>query len=246
MSAPGMILRRAVPFAIAIGTWFTPGPAGLTPHAWHLLAVFVAAIACVLIGAFRLLTASMIAVATVVLCETITPAQAFSGFANTSVLLVVISFVVAQAVVKSGLGQRISLFMVRLRRLTPGSCLQHRADRRRHCTGLPQQHGAQWRALPDRVVGGPGGGLQSRRPGGAAAGRLSDVLRDGEPRGVPVNRDTLGVLGHGVTTAATRATGGEWPCSPCRKQELYCTSIPRNRPFADFADCRRYSPRCRI
>jgi divalent anion:Na+ symporter, DASS family len=48
----------------------------------------------------------------VVLTETITPAQAFSGFANTSVLLVVVAFVVAQAVVKSGLGKRISLFMV--------------------------------------------------------------------------------------------------------------------------------------
>ena len=65
-----------------------------------------------LIGSFPLLTASMIAVATVVLTGTITPAQAFSGFANSSVLLVVIAFVVAQAVVKSGLGRRISLLMV--------------------------------------------------------------------------------------------------------------------------------------
>ena len=112
MIAPGLLLKRAVPFALAIGIWFTPVPAGLTPPAWHLFAVFVAAIACVLIGSFPLLTASMIAVATVVLTGTITPAQAFSGFANASVLLVVIAFIVAQAVVKSGLGRRISLLMV--------------------------------------------------------------------------------------------------------------------------------------
>jgi len=112
MIAPGLLLKRAAPFAIAIGIWFTPVPAGLTPQAWHLFAVFVAAIACVLIGSFPLLTASMIAVAAVVLTGTITPAQAFSGFANASVLLVVIAFVVAQAVVKSGLGRRISLLMV--------------------------------------------------------------------------------------------------------------------------------------
>jgi len=112
MSAPGLLLKRAAPFAIAAGIWFTPVPAGLTPNAWHLFAVFVAAIACVLIGSFPLLTASMIAVATVVLTGTISPAQAFSGFANASVLLVVIAFIVAQAVVKSGLGRRISLFMV--------------------------------------------------------------------------------------------------------------------------------------
>jgi divalent anion:Na+ symporter, DASS family len=104
--------KRAAPFVIAIAIWFTPVPAGLTPQSWHLFAVFVAAIASVLLGSFPLLTAAMIAVGTVVLTSTITPAQAFSGFANTSVLLVVVAFIVAQAVVKSGLGTRISLFMV--------------------------------------------------------------------------------------------------------------------------------------
>ena len=112
MIAPRLLLKRALPFAIGIGIWFTPVPAGLTAPAWHLFAVFVAAIASVLVGAFPILTDSMIAVGVVVLTGTITPAQAFSGFANTSVLLVVIAFIVAQAVVKSGLGQRISLFMV--------------------------------------------------------------------------------------------------------------------------------------
>ncbi len=112
MIAPGLLLKRAAPFAIAIGIWFAPVPAGLTAQAWHLFAVFVAAIASVLLGAFPLLTAAMIAAGTVVLTETITAAQAFAGFANSSVLLVVIAFIVAQAVVKSGLGRRISLFMV--------------------------------------------------------------------------------------------------------------------------------------
>jgi len=112
MIAPGSLLKRAAPLAIAIGIWLSPVPAGLTVEAWRLFAVFVAAIACVLLGSFPLLTASMIAVATIVLTGTITPAQAFSGFANSSVLLVVIAFIVAQAVVKSGLGRRISLLMV--------------------------------------------------------------------------------------------------------------------------------------
>ena len=112
MNRPGAILKQAAPFAIAIAIWSIPVPAGLTAPAWRLFAVFAAAIASVLLGAFPLLTASMLAVGTVVLTGTITPAQAFSGFANTSVLLVVVAFIVAQAVVKSGLGRRISLFMV--------------------------------------------------------------------------------------------------------------------------------------
>ncbi|MBK9655975.1 MAG: DASS family sodium-coupled anion symporter [Rhodanobacteraceae bacterium] len=106
------MLRRAIVIAIALGIWFSPVPAGLTAPAWHLFAVFAAAIGSVLIGAFSLLMAAMIAAGTIVLTGTLTPVQAFSGFANSSVLLVVVAFIVAQAVVKSGLGQRISLFMV--------------------------------------------------------------------------------------------------------------------------------------
>jgi divalent anion:Na+ symporter, DASS family len=110
----GLVVRRIVPFALAIGIWFWPIPAGLTAQAWHLFAVFVSAITAVLDGAFPLLTSTMLAAAAVVLTGTISPAKAFAGFANPSVLLVVIAFLVAQAVVKSGLGRRISLHMVSL------------------------------------------------------------------------------------------------------------------------------------
>ena len=104
--------RSWVPFIIVLGLWITPVPAGLSPPAWHLFAVFAAAIASVLVGAFPLLTSTMLAVAAAVLTGTLSPAQAFAGFANPSVLLVIIAFLVAQAIVKSGLGNRISLFMV--------------------------------------------------------------------------------------------------------------------------------------
>jgi DASS family divalent anion:Na+ symporter len=105
-------VKCAFPFALAIAIWFTPVPAGLTPQAWHLFAVFVSAIAAVIVGAFPLLTSTILAVSTVVLTGTVSPAKAFAGFANASVLLVVVAFLVAQAVVKSGLGRRISLLMV--------------------------------------------------------------------------------------------------------------------------------------
>ena len=94
-----LLVKRVLPFAILLGIWLAPVPAGLTVQAWNLFAVFVAAIASVLIGAFPLLTSTMLAVAAVVITGTITPAQAFGGFANASVLLVVIAFLVAQAVV---------------------------------------------------------------------------------------------------------------------------------------------------
>ena len=106
------ILKMAAPFAIAIAIWLVPVPAGLTAPAWRLFAIFVSAILSVLIGAFPLLTSTMLAAAAVVLTGTLEPAKAFAGFANPTVLLVVVAFLVAQAVVKCGLGHRISLFMV--------------------------------------------------------------------------------------------------------------------------------------
>jgi divalent anion:Na+ symporter, DASS family len=107
-------LKQAFPFGLAIVIWFAPVPEGLTAPAWHLFAVFVSAIASVLVGAFPLLTSTTLAVGATVLTGTVAPAKAFGGFANASVLLVVIAFLVAKAVVKSGLGRRISLFMVSL------------------------------------------------------------------------------------------------------------------------------------
>jgi DASS family divalent anion:Na+ symporter len=105
-------LLQAVPFVLALGIWFWPIPTGLTKEAWHLFAIFAAAIIAVILNSFPLLTASLLAVSAAVLTRTVDPAKAFAGFANQSVLLVVVAFLVANAVVKSGLGRRISLLVV--------------------------------------------------------------------------------------------------------------------------------------
>jgi DASS family divalent anion:Na+ symporter len=106
------LAKQLLCFALALGIWFAPIPAGLTAEAWHLFAVFAAAIFSVIVNAFPLLTASLLAVGTVVLTGSVDAGKAFAGFANASVLLVVVAFIVANAVVKCGLGRRISLFVV--------------------------------------------------------------------------------------------------------------------------------------
>ena len=111
---PGKLLVRGIALAVALGIWFAPIPEGLTPKAWHLFAIFGATILSVILTAFPLLTAAMIALAAAVLTGTVAPAKAFGGFANSSVLLVVIAFLVGRGVVKSGLGRRISYMVVRL------------------------------------------------------------------------------------------------------------------------------------
>jgi DASS family divalent anion:Na+ symporter len=107
------LLKQILPFALALGIWFTPVPAGLTAPAWHLFAIFASAIFAVILNAYPLLTSALLAVAAAVLSGTVDPVKAFAGFGNSSVLLVVVAFLVASAVVKCGLGRRISLLVVR-------------------------------------------------------------------------------------------------------------------------------------
>jgi DASS family divalent anion:Na+ symporter len=117
-TAPGSRRRdrllRLVPLALGAGIWAAPVPEGLTPAAWHLFAIFAAAISSVILGALPLLTSALLAAAAAVLSGTLPAARAFSGFSNGSVLLVVIAFLVARSVVKSGLGRRIALRIVSL------------------------------------------------------------------------------------------------------------------------------------
>src|SRR6201993_4009164 len=116
MTAPTTSLRgtlkQVLSFAMALGIWFSPIPPGLTREAWHLFAIFAAAIFAVILNSFPLLTASLLALSAVVFTHHIDSTKAFAGFANASVLLVVVAFLVANAVVKSGLGRRISLLVV--------------------------------------------------------------------------------------------------------------------------------------
>jgi DASS family divalent anion:Na+ symporter len=100
--------------AVALGIWFCPVPEGLTAGAWHLFALFAATIFAVVVDALPILTAAVLALASAVLTGTLAPNKAYSGFANGTILLIVIAFLVARAVVNSGLGQRIGYVVVSL------------------------------------------------------------------------------------------------------------------------------------
>jgi len=110
MSAPAgrsVWLGRIAAVAFAVAIWFIAPPEGLTVDAWRLFGIFFAAIASVIIGAFPMLTASAFAAAGAVLTGLLTPVQAYSGFANATILLIVLAFLVARAVVKCGLAHRL-------------------------------------------------------------------------------------------------------------------------------------------
>ena len=103
---------RAVVVGAAATLWFVAPPDGLTPDAWRLFVIFASAILSVVLSALPILTASVFAVAAAVLTGLLAPARAYAGFANGTILLIVVAFLVARAVVKCGLGARAGYVVV--------------------------------------------------------------------------------------------------------------------------------------
>jgi DASS family divalent anion:Na+ symporter len=97
---------QAATIVLAAALWWTPPPEGLSLQAWRLFAIFAAAIGAVITGALPILTASVFAIAAAVLTGLLAPGEAYAGFGNGTILLIVIAFLVAEAVVKCGLGTR--------------------------------------------------------------------------------------------------------------------------------------------
>jgi DASS family divalent anion:Na+ symporter len=108
--------------------WFFPVPSGLetfiqhhpaeglefTPQmAWHLFAVFITAIFAVILNAMPIFTSAILAVSTAVLTGTLTAKQAFTGFSEDWILLIIVAFLIARGVIKSGLGKRIAFLIIR-------------------------------------------------------------------------------------------------------------------------------------
>jgi divalent anion:Na+ symporter, DASS family len=100
-------IARVITLGVALILWFVPPPEQLSVQAWHLFAIFAATILSVMIGAFPILTASVIAVAAAVLSGTLPAATTYAGFSNPTIVLIIVAFLVARSVVKCGLGERL-------------------------------------------------------------------------------------------------------------------------------------------
>jgi DASS family divalent anion:Na+ symporter len=100
-------IARVITLVVALAIWFIPPPGTLTVQAWRLFAIFGATILSVMIGAWPILTASVIALAAAVLTGILPVSAAYEGFSNPTIILIIIAFLVARAVVKCGLGQRL-------------------------------------------------------------------------------------------------------------------------------------------
>jgi divalent anion:Na+ symporter, DASS family len=116
---------KVVPFLITIAVgiliWFIPEPSGVDPKAWHLLAIFVATIIGFILKPLPMGSLAILSLAVVAVTGVLTIDQTLSGFANTTIWLIVIAFFISRGFIKTGLGTRIAyLFVKRFGKKTLG------------------------------------------------------------------------------------------------------------------------------
>ena len=107
------IAKRFCCLVLGLTIWFAPVPVGLLPQAWHLFAIFAAVIFAVIIGAMPIVLASLLGLVTSILTGTLQPKEAYAGFGEGLILLIVAAFLVGRGVVNSGLGYRLAYMLVR-------------------------------------------------------------------------------------------------------------------------------------
>ncbi len=97
---------------IGLLIWLYPAPEGLKPEAWKLFAIFFTTILSIILNVLPIFVASIIALSFTVLSGVLKPSEAYSGFGESFILLIVVAFLVSRAVVKSGLGKRIAMILI--------------------------------------------------------------------------------------------------------------------------------------
>ena len=112
--------RLAVCVLVGLVMWFWPQPSTLgmaEPEAdfsiaWHLASVFIAVIVSFILRPFPMGVTVILGFIVLVVTRTISIKEALSGYADTTVWLVVAAFFLAGGVVNTGLGRRIALLLV--------------------------------------------------------------------------------------------------------------------------------------
>ncbi|MDH0673160.1 anion permease [Empedobacter sp. GD03861] len=119
---PIKILPASIAIAITLIVWFLiPVPEGVSPNAWHLLALFAGTIAAIIGKALPIGGVSIVAISLVAITGVTNPestkdalADALSGFSNDLIWLIGVAVMISISLKKTGLGARIGYFFISL------------------------------------------------------------------------------------------------------------------------------------
>ncbi|MBX7065818.1 MAG: anion permease [Parachlamydiales bacterium] len=100
--------RFGISILIGFLIWLMPAPAGVPAHGWNLFAIFIATMLAVILRPFPMGLIALLSLTFAVTTKVLTFGEAFSGFSNDVVWLVVFAFFVARGFISTGLGNRLA------------------------------------------------------------------------------------------------------------------------------------------
>ena len=104
---------------LGIVLFVIPAPEGLSDNAWHVFAIFMFVIMGIILKAAPMGTMSFLAISLIAVTAFVSDGNikkaieiALSGFANSTIWLITLSFFIARGFIKTGLGTRIAFIFV--------------------------------------------------------------------------------------------------------------------------------------
>ncbi len=101
-------LFLAISIVIGLIFWVLPEPEGVHENGWNLFAIFVSTMVAVILRPFPMGVIAILALTFAVTTNVLSFADAFSGFSNEVVWLVIFAFFVARGFIITGLGNRLA------------------------------------------------------------------------------------------------------------------------------------------
>jgi DASS family divalent anion:Na+ symporter len=105
--------RFLIPLILGLVVWVLPVPQGVTPKAWHMLAVFVGTIAGIIAAPLPMAAVAIIGATVAALTDLVSMADVVKSTGTDLVWLILLAFFISRGVIKSGLGRRIALMFMR-------------------------------------------------------------------------------------------------------------------------------------
>ncbi|CUU70678.1 anion permease [Campylobacter hyointestinalis] len=101
-------IKGLVVIAIGVFVWFLPHPDAVSAQAWHLFAIVLATILGLIFQPLPIGAVAFFGVTVAILTNVMKPSEALSGYASTTIWLIVCAFMIARGFIKTGLGKRIA------------------------------------------------------------------------------------------------------------------------------------------
>lgn len=99
-------------FMIGAILWFVPVSDEITVQSWHLLVIFLCTMTGIVLNPLPISAIALIGAAVALISHTLSTEQVLKGFSDKIVWLLIFAFLIARAMIKTGLGKRIAYYFI--------------------------------------------------------------------------------------------------------------------------------------